>query len=427
MTARVVVVGGGGREHALAARLAEDPEPRDLVVIPGNDGIASRFRCVAAGGDGVESLERACAEAAPDLVVVGPEQPLADGLTDRLAARGIAVFGPSRAAARIESSKGFAKELMLAAGVPTAEARSFDIARDAIAALGEFGPPWVIKADGLAAGKGVLVTSDTQAAREYVEACMSGGRLGEAGRRVLLERHLEGEEVSVMAVCDGVRAVLLPAARDYKRAGDGDAGPNTGGMGAVAPSETIDAAGEAFVLERVVRPVLAELARRGAPFRGVLYAGLMRTAQGLQVIEFNARFGDPEAQVILPLVGGSLYDLLASAAAGRLEPAHVPRVPGAAVTVALADRGYPESHSGAARLEGAEVAGRMPGVSMRYAGVRRDGDAYRFTGGRGAYVCAAGVTRAEARARAYAAIGRLSGSGWRCRGDIGHVAAHASS
>lgn len=426
MTRRVVVVGAGGREHALAARLAEDAVPAGITVIPGNDGIASRFACAMPRDASAEALADACVAATPDLVIVGPEQPLADGLADRLASRGIAVFGPTREAARIESSKWFAKQLMLEAGVPTADAGRFESAVAAAAALPAFGPPWVIKADGLASGKGVLVTSDAREARQFLDACMSGGRFGASGRSVLLERCLEGDEVSVMAVCDGERAVLLPAARDYKRAGDGDAGPNTGGMGAIAPSETLDREGEVFVLERVVHPVLGALAGRGTPFRGVLYAGLMRTADGLRVIEFNARLGDPEAQVILPLCGGSLYDLFAAAAGGGLGVAEPPRRAGHAVSVALVDEAYPDRHSGRAHLGGVAEAERVPGVSMRFAGVRRDADGLSFTGGRGAYVCAVGATREDARGRAYAAIERLTGTGWRCRGDIGHAAAHTT-
>ena len=419
---RVVVVGSGGREHAIARRLAADPEPARVVVIPGNEGMEPEFERRAADERDVDALAGVCAAAAPDLVVIGPEAPLAAGLADALAARGVPVFGPTRAAARLESSKWFAKQLMRDARVPTAEAACVETPAEADAAMPRFGPPWVIKADGLAAGKGVLVTSDAAEAAGFVRACLSGARFGAAGTRVLLERHLDGDELSVMAVCDGERAVLLPAARDYKRAGDGDQGPNTGGMGSFAPTETLDAAGEAEVRERIVLPVLAALARRGAAYRGVLYCGLMRTRVGLRVVEFNARFGDPEAQVVLPLTGGSLFGLLRSAAHGRLAVAS-PRVPGAAVAVAIVDDAYPGPASGEALIERAADAAVLPGAWVLFAGVRRARDGWRITGGRGAYVCASGGAREEARARAYAAVDRLGGRGWRCRRDIAAASA----
>jgi len=412
---RVVVVGAGGREHALARRLAADPDPAQIVVIPGNDGMEFER---GEAGDGVDALAAACAGASPDLVVVGPEQPLADGLVDRLEQRGIVAFGPRQAAARIEASKSFAKDVMREAGVPTAEAETFERLAPAREALPRFGPPWVLKADGLAAGKGVRITSERAEADAFLAECLEQGRFGAVAPRVLIERWLEGEERSVMAVCDGERAALLPAARDYKRALDGDAGPNTGGMGAYAPAGAEDA-GEARALrDAVVLPVLRTLARRGAPFRGVLYAGLMRTAAGWRVLEFNARFGDPETEVVLPLVEGSLYDLLQSAARGRLDRERLSAPAAAAVAVAIVDERYPDAPSGEAMLGGVAEAEAVPGVRVLFAAVRREGDHYRITGGRAAYVCAIAGSREEARARAYAGVSRLTGRGWRCRHDV---------
>jgi len=410
----VVVVGAGGREHALARRLAADPEPARIVVIPGNDGM--EFERRAPAGDGVGALAAACAAESPALVVVGPEQPLAEGLVDRLVHAGVVTFGPRQAAARIEASKSFAKDVMHEAGVATAAAETFDSLERARAALPTFGPPWVLKADGLAAGKGVRITSDRREAETFLAECLEQGRFGDGSRRVLLERWLEGEERSVMAVCDGERAALLPAARDYKRALDGDAGPNTGGMGAYAPA---DDAGETQALrDTVMLPVLRTLARRGAPFRGVLYAGLMSTAAGWRVLEFNARFGDPETEAVLPLVGGSLFDLLDSAARGTLDRQQVAAQGGAAVTVAIVDERYPDPPSGEAILGGIDAAESVPGVRVLFAGIRRDGDTYRITGGRAAYVSAVAGSREEARARAYEGVSRLTGRGWRCRRDI---------
>ena len=422
----VMVIGSGGREHALARRLAADPEPARVILAPGNDGAAREFDRREVAERDLEGLVSACAAESPELVVVGPEGPLAAGIADALAARGLAVFGPVAAAARLESSKWFAKEVMAEARVPTAAAECFDDAAIAVAALDRFGPPWVLKADGLAAGKGVCVTSDRAEAEAFARGCLAESRFGEAGRTLLIERFLEGEEVSVMAVCDGEDAVLLPAARDFKRARDGDAGPNTGGMGAFAPAPALDAAAAAMVRERVVLPVLAALARRGIRYRGVLYCGLMLTATGPQVVEFNVRFGDPEAQVILPRIGGSLFELLSAAAGGRVaDVSHAVR-PGATVAVALVDSGYPGSLEGSGIITGTERLEPLPGTWMLYAGVREAAVGWRVAGGRAAYVCAEGDSLEEARQRAYVGVGLLGGTGWRFRRDIANIRAFAA-
>ena len=418
--AHVLVVGSGGREHALAWRMAADAHAPRVDVAPGNDGTALRFAPVAAAVDDGAALLEACRARAVDLVVIGPETALAAGVADVLRAGGIHVFGPGREAARLEASKWYAKELMQRANVPTAPAEVFPGLDEARAALARFGPPWVLKADGLAAGKGVLVTHERDAALAFLDACLERGRFGESGRRVLLERFLPGEEASVVAICDGEQHVLLPAARDHKRAFDGDAGPNTGGMGAYAPHAALDAAGLAAVSERIVTPVLRELAARGTPFRGALYCGLMLDGDGARVVEFNVRFGDPETQAVLPLVAGSFSTLLASAAAGRLAPEVLALHSGACVSVALVDEGYPEANVGGA-IEGLEALAEA-GVLVFHAGTRRDGASWRLAGGRAAYVTARGADVEDARRRAYDAIGRLRGRGWRCRGDVARAA-----
>src|SRR5262245_37211192 len=319
MSFRILVLGSGGREHALAWRLARDPERPEVVVAPGNDGIAAELRRIAVRETDPAAVVDLARRERPALVVVGPEAPLAAGVSDALVEAGFVVSGASRAAARLESSKWFAKELMREAGVPTPVAEEFtDVAR-AVMALARFGPPWVVKADGLAAGKGVLVTEQRSEAEAFVRACLEGGRFGEGGRRVVLETHVRGEEASAIAICDGVDHVLLPCAKDHKRALDGDRGPNTGGMGSFAPTPAVPPELERAISERVVTPVLRAMAARGTPYRGALYAGLMLNAAGPHVIEFNARFGDPETQSQLPLLEGSLSRLIARAAQGALE------------------------------------------------------------------------------------------------------------
>jgi phosphoribosylamine--glycine ligase len=427
MCARILVLGSGGREHALAWRLSRDPDRPEVVVAPGNDGIARSFRCVPVTETDPAAVVALAKYESPTLVVVGPEAPLAAGVSDALRASGFAVSGASRAAARLESSKWFAKELMREAGVPTPAAAEFTELSAALAALDRHGPPWVVKADGLAAGKGVLVTASAAEAQAFVRDCLEGGRFGDGGRRVLFETHLEGEEASVVAVSDGERHVLLPAARDHKRAFDGDRGPNTGGMGAFAPAPAVTAELEHAISDRIITPVLRALHRRGTPYRGALYAGLMLNASGPQVIEFNARFGDPETQSTLPLLEGSLALLLASAERGSLEPLACTRANAAAVTVALVDEGYPDRVRGGGVIRGLDDVERT-GVLVFHAGTRREGDGrerdgresdeWVVRGGRAAYLTATAGTLEAARAKVDAARARLSGHGWRCRSDI---------
>lgn len=423
---RILVLGSGGREHALAWRLARDPHAPEVLAAPGNDGMARGCRVLPVRDTDPAAVVAACRAEAVELVVVGPESALAAGVADALAEAGVAVFGATRAAARLESSKWFAKEIMREAGVPTGGAARCVTLAEARAAFERFGSPHVVKADGLAAGKGVVVTDDRAEAERFAAACLEGGAFGDGGRSVLVEEHLAGEEASVMAVCDGARWVLLPAARDYKRALDGDRGPNTGGMGSYAPAPAVTPALEAEVGERVVGPVLRTMAARGTPYRGALYCGLMLTAGGPRVIEFNARFGDPETQSIVPLVGGSFAALLASAARGELDAAAAPRAAGAAVTVALADAGYPEAVRGGGEIAGLDAL-EARGVTVFHAGTKREQDRWVVRGGRAAYLTAVAASIEAARARVYGACRELSGSGWRFRTDVAAVVAGAET
>ncbi len=408
---KVCVVGAGGREHALAHVLARTAE---AVVTPGNPGIPGSTGPGVAPGD-VEA----------DLFVVGPEAPLVAGLADELRAAGRLVFGPGADGARLEGSKAYMKELVAAAGVPTARHATFTEAAPALDFLASLPPPWVVKTDGLAAGKGVLVTDDLDAAAADVRAKLSGTAFGDAGRRVVIEEGMVGPELSILAVCDGTRAVALAPAQDFKRIGEGDAGPNTGGMGAYSPVPVAgdDVVGE--VMDRCVEPTLAELRRRGIDYRGTLYAGLMLTAEGPRLVEYNVRFGDPEAQVVLPRLATDLAGLLAEAAAGKLvtEPRFVAD---AAVTVVLAAEGYPAAPRTGDVIAGIAEAGAL-GATVFCAGVAAGpGGSLVTAGGRVLDVTATGATLAEARTRAYAAADRITWPGLYRRPDIARAAAGAA-
>jgi phosphoribosylamine---glycine ligase len=415
-TLRVLVIGSGGREHALAWRLAQDAEVSEVLVAPGNDGIGRSFRRLDLQEIDGPALVKAAEDERADLAVVGPDAALAAGVADAFDAARIPVFGPTRAAARLEWSKWFAKEVMTHAAVPTARASRFDRLDDARRALASFGPPWVIKADGLAAGKGVLVTRDRGEALDFLAACLEGGKFGESGRTVLMEEFLEGEELSLMALCDGHGYALLAPARDYKRAQDGDQGPNTGGMGAYAPAA--DAAFADQAGRRIVLPMLTAMSRRGIPFRGAMYMGLMVTRAGPKVLEINARFGDPESQAVLPLVEGSLAQALLAAARGDVA-VRAPKIRDQhAVAVALVDEGYPDAVRGGGVVENLDAAAERHGVLVFHAGTKREGEQWVIRGGRAAHLVAVDATRVAARAKAYAAIADLGGSGWRTRSDI---------
>jgi phosphoribosylamine---glycine ligase len=401
---RVLLVGSGGREHALAWKLAQSPSLKELHAAPGSPGIAQLSECHPIRAEDAEGLLALSHALAVDLVVVGPEAPLVAGLADVLRPAGIAVFGPSAAAAAIEGSKSFAKEVMAAAGVPTA------------APLAVARPPCVVKADGLAAGKGVHVCR-TQAELDVALRAVSA--LGDA---FVVEEFLDGPEVSLLALCDGRVAVPLVPAQDFKRAYDGDEGPNTGGMGSYAPVPGLDAAQVASLVETVHEPVLAELAGRGAPFVGLLFAGLMITPDGVRVLEFNCRFGDPETQSVVPLVEGDLLQALAAAAAGELDGVELSSRPEAAVTVVVAADGYPgEGDRGSVitGIEGAEATGAL----VFHAGTALQGDRVVTNGGRIVGVTGLGETVADARAAAYGAADLIEFDGARRREDIALAAA----
>jgi phosphoribosylamine--glycine ligase len=400
---KVLIVGSGGREHALAWKLGRSPAVGELHAAPGNPGIAALGECHPVRAEDGEGLLSLCRELGVDLVVVGPEVPLVVGLVDTLRRGGVAAFGPTRAAARIEGSKAFAKDVLEAAAVPTA--RRLSVAR----------PPCVVKADGLAAGKGVFVCHSQE---ELDIALRAAARLG---GDLLIEELLEGEEVSLFALTDGKRALPLAPAQDFKRVGDGDTGPNTGGMGSYSPVPGLGEPEAEELVETVHRPVLAELARRGTPFSGLLYAGLMLTEDGPQVLEFNCRFGDPETQSILPRIESDLLPLLWGAATGDLD-GDVALADGAAVTVVLASRDYPERSDSGTPIEGVEEA-ESTGALVFHAGTASHGERLVTNGGRILAVTATGDDVAAARTAAYEAADRISFDGMRLRRDIALAAA----
>ncbi|WP_292083954.1 MULTISPECIES: phosphoribosylamine--glycine ligase [unclassified Brevundimonas] len=416
----ILLVGSGGREHALAWKIAQSPLVTRLVAAPGNPGMAKhaelKSEIKATDADALTALAR---EMKADLVVVGPESALAEGLADRLNSVGIPCFGPTAKAAQLETSKAFSKAFLQRHGIPTAGYGVYENVAEAKAALNNYAAPYVIKADGLAAGKGVAISPDKADAEAEIER-MLGGRFGSAGSRVVIEEFMDGEEGSLFALCDGKQAVLFGGAQDHKRAFDGDLGPNTGGMGAYSPAPVFTPELVQQADERVVQPTIRMMAAEGAPYRGVLYAGLMATDEGPKVVEFNARFGDPECQVLMMRFDGDIVPLLLACARGDLSKASTPRFKdGVVITVVLAAKGYPDSP-----LEGSVIRGADqdfgPHVQVFHAGTRkRDDGALVAAGGRVLNVCAHGADIAEARARAYEAVAKIDWPGGFHRSDIG--------
>ncbi|NOG73684.1 phosphoribosylamine--glycine ligase [Roseicella sp. DB1501] len=420
---KVLVVGGGGREHALCWALSGSPLLTKLWCAPGNAGIAEVADCVPIGAEAVPALVDFARAQAVDLVVAGPEAPLTLGLADACAAAGLRCFGPSAAAAQLEGSKSFTKAVADAAGVPTAAWARFEDPAAARRYLRERGAPIVVKADGLAAGKGVVVAGTLAEAEAAIADIMEGRVHGAAGASVVIEECLVGQEVSFFALCDGETALPLGAAQDHKRVGDGDTGPNTGGMGAYSPPPVFTAALQDRVMAEVVRPTLAEMARRGTPFRGVLFAGLMLTATGPKLIEFNVRFGDPECQALMLRLRSDLLAAQLAACDGELRDFDLRWDPRPSLVVVMAARGYPGAYAKGTEIRGLERAAAVPGVQVFHAGTARRADgAVVANGGRVLGIAASGATLRAARDAAYAAVAEIDWPEGFCRRDIAHLA-----
>jgi len=416
---RVLVVGSGGREHALAWSIGASPLVDALYCAPGNAGIAEEAECVAIRATDIAGLVGLCRRERIDFVIVGPEAPLALGLVDALEAEGIAAFGPNATAAALESSKAFTKDLCTRAQIPTAAYRRFRDPAAAKAFIAGHGAPVVVKADGLAAGKGVTVASDLDTAYRAVDAALIERRFGEAGREIVVEDCLTGEEASFFALVDGKNALPLATAQDYKRVGDGNTGPNTGGMGSVSPAPCLTPALEGTIMERIILPAAAAMEREGRPFKGVLYAGLMLTEAGPMLIEFNVRLGDPETQVLMMRLMSDLLPALIAARDGMLRSVDLRWHAEHAVCVVMADRGYPDSPEHGSEIRDIEAAAADPKVKIFHAGTRRDEGRLLAAGGRVLSVTALGQDLATARTRAYTAVDRIDWPEGFCRRDIG--------
>jgi phosphoribosylamine--glycine ligase len=415
---KVLILGSGGREHALAHAIKKSPLLTELIVAPGNPGIGAVARLAPLDPMEIDAVVAFCREELIDLVVVGPEAPLVAGVADALLAAKIPVYGPSKAAAQLEGSKYFTKELCREKNIPTAAWGRFRMPEAAIAFIRARGAPIVVKADGLAAGKGVVVAQTVEEAEAAAREIL-GGRFGEAGASVVVEEFLDGEEASFFALCDGARALPLGSAQDHKRVGEGDAGPNTGGMGAYSPAPAMTSALEARVMTEIVEPAIEGMKARGTPFIGTLFAGLMIGKDGApRLIEFNARFGDPETQVVLPRLDVDLLALLAAAARGELAESQIKLKPQAALTVVMAAKGYPDAPEKGARIAGIEDAEKA-GAVVTHAGTATKDGKLVAAGGRALNVTALGASVKEAQERAYAALARIEAPGLFFRRDIG--------
>jgi phosphoribosylamine--glycine ligase len=414
----ILLLGAGGREHALAWKMAASPLADRLFCAPGNAGIAREAECVDLDIADHAAVIAFCRGHAIDFVVVGPEAPLCAGIVDDLEAAGIKVFGPSRAAARLEGSKGFTKDLCRSAGIPTAAYQRFRAADAAKAYARACGAPLVVKADGLAAGKGVVVAESLAMAEAAIDMMLGGG-LGDAGAEVVIEEFLDGEEASFFALCDGATALPLAAAQDHKRAFDGDKGPNTGGMGAYSPAPIVDAQMSARVMEEIVLPTLAAMKAMDAPYKGVLFAGLMLTSAGPKLIEYNVRFGDPECQVLMLRLKSDLVPALLASRDGVLGSIDLRWHEQAALTVVMAARGYPGAYAKGSVIDGLDQAAAVDGAEIFHAGTKREGGRIVADGGRVLDVSAIGNTVRQAHDRAYQAVSRIKWPEGFCRHDIG--------
>ncbi len=418
----ILILGSGGREHALAWKIAASPLTTKLYCAPGNAGIAQEAECVALDIADHAAVIAFCQQAKIDFVVVGPEGPLCAGIVDDLEAAGIKAFGPTKWAARLEGSKGFTKDLCKANKIPTAAYERFKAAAAAKDYVRKQGAPIVVKADGLAAGKGVVVASTVAEAEAAIDMMFGGGQdnpLGQPAWEIVIEDCMVGEEASFFALCDGDTAIALASAQDHKRVGDGDTGPNTGGMGAYTPAPIMTPDMNKRVMDEIIYPTVNALKKAGAPFKGVLFAGLMITKDGPQLIEYNVRFGDPETQVIMLRLMSDLLPALIASRDGQLKNFDLRLYPDAALTVVMAAKGYPGSYAKGSLIEGLSDAAQVEGVEIFHAGTRRDGDHIVANGGRVLNVCARGNSVAQAQQRAYAAVDKIKWSDGFCRRDIG--------
>ncbi len=415
---KVFVIGSGGREHAIVWKLRQSPRVTQIFCAPGNGGICDEAECVPVDVKNIDALVQAASKIQPDLTVVGPEVPLALGVVDEFRRRGFRIFGPTAAAARLESSKIFAKEFMQRHRIPTAHFAICTTAAEIKEALPHFGTPIVVKADGLAAGKGVVIAQSREEASAVANEMLAGKMVGEAGARVVLEQYLEGEELSFLVVSDGERVVPLVAAQDHKRVGDNDTGPNTGGMGAYSTPKIVDPQMREWLLNHVARPVVNAMREEGATFTGILYCGLMMTARGPMVLEFNCRFGDPETQPILMRLESDLLGAFIASAEGRISDGDFKWSDDATVCVVLASRGYPDTPELGKVISGIEEAEKVEGVKVFHAGTRKENGAYVTSGGRVLGVTARGADLKTAVWRAYEAVGKISFEGMHYRKDI---------
>jgi phosphoribosylamine---glycine ligase len=415
---KVLVLGGGGREHALVWKLRQSPRIAQLVCAPGNGGIAEDAECLPADLKSLDSMLALAARLQPDLTVVGPELPLTLGVVDELVRRGFPVFGPTQAAARLESSKSFAKEFLKRYHIPTAPFAICDSIEQVRSALGHFHTPVVVKADGLAAGKGVVIAKNKEEAATVAAEMLSGRMLGDAGRRVVLEECLKGDELSFLVFSDGERVAPLVAAQDHKRVGDGDTGPNTGGMGAYSTGDLLDAGMAEWLVNHIARPVVAGMKAEGTEFKGVLYCGLMMTARGPMVLEFNCRFGDPETQPILMRLESDLLDALQASTEGRVSEGDFKWSKDAAVCVVMSSGGYPGTFEQGKRIDGLDEAGAIEGLKVFHAGTSKRDGVYYTAGGRVLGVTARARDLETAVGRAYEACAEIRFAGAHYRTDI---------